>query len=470
MVFNSFLFLFGFLPVTLAGFKICRHFWGAEAGTVFLILASLVFYGWNYPQCLPVLLGSMLVNFLLVKMVPSRWGKPIGIMINVGVLFFFKFGKLLWGLDGDMMAAPGISFFTFSQIAFVMESYRGNRNGMDVKQYGLYITFFPKLMQGPLVMPEDFCGKKKGETKADWENILRQLLLIILGLFKKVLLADTLGKAVSVGYAGISGLNSLDAAIVMLSYTLQLYFDFSGYCDMAMGIAALFGYELPLNFDSPYRAENIIEFWKRWHITLTRFLTKYVYIPLGGNRKGRVRMYLNYLVVFLVSGIWHGAGWQFVIWGMMHGVLYAVTKLFSQNRKSGNRIVHAGKVIFTFAYVNLAWVFFRAPSVKDAFLFLNRLFTGGIGKINWELAGAFNLDEFWYIIKLLGADSWQYAHYMIMLFLLLVMLVIIFACPNAVKIAQKSKLTITTIIAMAVLLVWSVLSFSEVSTFLYFNF
>ena len=471
MVFNSFIFLFAFLPIVLAGFKLCNHIWGAKAGTIFLVLASLVFYGWNYPQCLPVLIGSMLLNYLLAKYLSNKRVLAIGIIVNVGVLAFFKYGKMLWGIDSSIMAAPGISFFTFSQIAFLVETYRKNLGRMSVADYSLYITFFPKLMQGPLVQPQKFWEKNDSERKDCWEAFLRNLLLLTLGLFKKVILADTLGQAVNIGYAGISTLNSLDALIVMLSYTLQLYFDFSGYCDMAMAIAGFFGYELPLNFDSPYKAVNIMDFWKRWHITLTKFLTAYVYIPLGGNRKGKVRMYVNFLLVFLVSGIWHGAGWQFIIWGMMHGVLYVITRaLHKEKAVQDNKLVHGMKVFLTFLYVNVAWVFFRAPSVSDAVMLLKRIFTGGFGRVNWELAGTFNLDEFWYVIKVLGVDKWQYAHYIIMVVLLIAMLFLIWAVPNAVAIARKSKLRVGTVMVMAVLFVWSVISFSGVSTFLYFNF
>lgn len=474
MVFNSFVFLFAFLPAVLVGFWLCSHLGGAKAGTVFLTVASLVFYGFHYPQCIPVLLGSMAVNYILAWAWKSRWGVACGVILNVAVLFFFKFGKLLWGMEGNVMAAPGISFFTFSQIAFLVESYRGNGKKLSVAEYSLYITFFPKLMQGPIVRVQDFFRKQTADSGDVFEKQLRNLLLFTLGLFKKVLLADTLGQAVDIGFGNISALNFWDAGIVMLSYTLQIYFDFSGYCDMAMGVAGFFGYELPVNFDSPYQAVNIIDFWKRWHITLTQFLTTYVYIPLGGNRKGTMRMYANTLIVFLVSGIWHGVGWQFIIWGMMHGVLYVITRAFSHHRarkgKPEKDRFRAVRVFLTFLYVNVAWVFFRAPSVGDAIAFLKRFLEGGFGRVNWNLADAFCLDEFWYVIKVLRVDGWQYAHDILMVVLLFAMLLLCFACPNAVTIARKAKLRVTTVFFMVVLFVWSVLSFSEVSTFLYFNF
>ena len=252
-----------------------------------------------------------------------------------------------------------------------------------------------------------------------------------------------------------------------------------------MGVAAFFGYDLPLNFDSPYKAVNIMDFWKRWHKTLTDFLTKYVYIPLGGNRKGAFRMYMNFLIVFFVSGIWHGAGWQFIVWGMMHGVLYAITRAVSGRRKDNNGrtegdsgrihrmlrgLSHEVRVLLTFLYVNVAWVFFRASSVTEGLQFLQRLVMGGAGKVSRTIAEAFNLDEFWYVIKVLHLDQSSNSYFYVMLLFLAVCLLLIWAVPNAVQIAKKCRLNAGIILLAAVLFVWSVISFSGVSTFLYFNF
>lgn len=498
MVFNSFSFLFAYLPVVLLLYALCRHFLPEKAGVWLLLLASLVFYGWNYPSCVPVLVGSLLLDVLLLKgMQRSRLKKGwlwCGIVLHVAVLLFFKYGKLLFGVENTFLEAPGISFFTFTQIAFLVESYRGSIAPVKTADYCLYVSFFPKLMQGPIMLPGDWQqmqpeergnGEKvkyrfamhASDTKEErWEKLLRNLILISLGLFKKVILADTLGGAVTEGFGNVASLNSMDALVVMLSYTLQLYFDFSGYCDIATGIAAFFGWELPLNFDSPYRAGNIIAFWKRWHMTLTGFLTRYVYIPLGGNRKGALRMYLNFLIVFLISGIWHGAGWQFIVWGLLHGVLYVVTRALAGRRKEKER---AGKlprlrkgisVLLTFLYVNVAWVFFRASSVQEAVLFLKRLFTGGHGRVSHAIADAFNLDEFWYVIKLLHLDRLNNSDCFIMVLFLIASLGLVWFSPNAVRIAEKSRLKPVVVVFAAVLFVWSVLSFSGVSTFLYFNF
>ena len=541
MVFNSFSFLFAYLPIVLILFWVSRRYLGKQWADVCLIVASLVFYGWNYPKCLPVLLGSLIVNYvwgcLLYKDLtkePKTTKKKIagktvektgselnnsvrkrkcilgaGIVLNVAVLCFFKYARLLPAFQGMEVDAPGISFFTFTQIAFLVETYRGNIVPMGMREYGLYVSFFPKLMQGPIMLPEDFQAQRGDEKATEehkkrtravfknfalrstqtkdewWEKLLRNVILISLGLFKKVILADTLGQAVATGFENVSALNAIDAWVVMLSYTLQLYFDFSGYCDIAMGVAAFFGYDLPLNFDSPYKAVNIMDFWKRWHKTLTDFLTKYVYIPLGGNRKGTFRMYVNFLIVFFVSGIWHGAGWQFVVWGMMHGVLYVITRAVSGRGKDNNvrteadsgrihrmlrGLSHGVCVLLTFLYVNVAWVFFRASSVKEGVRFLHRLVRGGAGKVSRTIAEAFNLDEFWYVIKVFHLDRSSNSYFYVMVLFLIVCLLLIWVVPNAVQIARKCRLNAGMILLAAVLFVWSVISFSGVSTFLYFNF
>ena len=475
MLFNSYRFIFLFFPLTLVGYYLCDKIGAALKGGVyrvsivsgFLLAASLVFYGWLHPEYLPILVGSMAVNYgLFWEMERTERKKGVltaGLFFNLALLVCFKYTG-----SGEFVPL-GISFFTFTQIAFLMEGYWGNLKKVGVLSYGLYVSFFPKMIQGPIALPDEMLPQfKKVKKQINWEQIYRSLYLFVLGLFKKVLIADALGKAADFGYANLAALNSGDGLIVMLSYTLQLYFDFSGYCDMAMGIAGIFGIELPLNFASPYKAANILEFWKGWHITLTRFFTKYLYISLGGNRKGKARTYLNCLVVFFLSGIWHGAGWQFIVWGMMHGILYVLTRMWRDLRGPGRRNV-AG-VFFTFLYVNLAWIFFRAPSVEEAVNLIKTIFSFRFGRINWNLAGCFNLDEFWYVIKVLRLDRWQYAHYILMVLILVVVLLFVFFGKNTVDYVKKVKPGLGHGILMAILFVWSVLSFSGVSSFLYVNF
>lgn len=476
MLFNSYIFVFLFFPLCILGFYICKAICHgkekAMAEKLFLVMMSLWFYGFFSFANLLVLLSSMTVNYgIYCLMEKKEKKKPLlaaGLAANLLALFFFKY-------TGSSFVPLGISFFTFSQIAFLMECYRGNLRGISLIDYGVYITFFPKLIEGPIALPHEIQEQLDGVCKKnfDWEGFYRGMCLFILGLAKKVLLADTFGSAADFGYNSLSSLNSGDGMIVMLSYTLQIYFDFSGYCDMAMGIGGMLGFVLPLNFNSPYQADSLVEFWKRWHMTLTRFLTRYLYIPLGGSRKGEIATYRNMLLVFLISGIWHGAGWQFIIWGMMHGVLYVITK-WQMNRKTAKKergIV--GKILSTaatFLYVNIAWIFFRAPSVKEAATLLRTIAACQFAKINWNLAGCFQLDEFWYVIKVLRIDRWQYAHYILMVLLLLVALLIVFLAKPAVTIAGRIRPTARNVLLIAVLFVWCVVTFSKVSSFIYFNF
>ena len=481
MLFNSYGFVFAFFPLMLAGCYVCKKIGTCGSlKAVFLLMASLLFYGWAHPAYLPVLLGSMAVNYLLFYLTEkhSKECLIVGLVFNLGLLFLFKY------IDTGGFVPLGISFFTFTQIAFLVEGYRGNLKKVNPLSYGLYVSFFPKVMQGPIALPGEMLpqfDEMLSGAKNKEERVYRGIYLFVLGLFKKVLIADTLGCAVDFGYNNLAALNSGDGLIVMLSYTLQLYFDFSGYCDMAMGIAQILGFSLPLNFDSPYKAGNIMEFWDRWHMTLTRFFTKYLYIPLGGNRKGRLRTYGNCLAVFLVSGIWHGAGMQFVIWGLMHGALFVATRAWKDSRKKTpcrpegkltlpQKAVHVLCVALTFLYVNIAWIFFRAPSVKEALSLLGTIGRFSFCRINWDLAGNFNLDEFWYVIKVLGIDRWQYAHYILMTLILAAVLLLVFLGKTAVSYAEKVKPRVVNAFFLAVLFVWSVLSFSGVSSFLYVNF
>lgn len=499
MLFNSYVFVFLFFPLSLLLFYGGRKTGNALPGKVILILLSLWFYGFLNPWNLPALAGSMAVNYgiycLMERSGPRREKGAarkiflaLGVTVNLLALFFFKY-------TGSAFVPLGISFFTFSQIAFLAEGYKGEEKRVSAVDYGVYITFFPKLVQGPIALPGEMEEQTKRALEApfDWEGFYRGLCLFILGLSKKVLLADTLGRAADQGYGSLAALNSGDALIVMLSYTLQLYFDFSGYSDMACGLARMLGFLLPDNFRSPYKAGNIIEFWKGWHITLTRFFTRYLYIPLGGSRRGRSRTYLNTLIIFLVSGIWHGAGINFVVWGMLHGVLYVLTRWRMDQKALRNakkaaeetqeeapdaafcgrarrKAKHVPAVAGTFLYVNVAWVFFRAPSLKEAMQLLGRLCSLRFGRINRELAGCFNLDEFWYVIKVFHIDRWQYAHYILMAVILAAALCLVFFARTAKETAERIRPSVFHAGVMALLFVWCIVTFSNVTSFIYFNF
>lgn len=472
MQFNSYLFVLCFLPVCIWGLHYKKKAGSENSTKVFLIALSLLFLGLSDILSAVVLLASIGLNYgIYLAMDKSAQKKKwlvTGLCINILALIGFKY-------TGFSYVPLGISFFTFTQIAFLVEAYRGTVAGTGLADYSVYVTFFPKIMQGPIMLPKEMAAQIKDACKKkayDWEAAYRGFALFIMGLSKKVLLADTLGRAVNHGYANLPALHTGDAWILMLSYTLQLYFDFSGYCDMAMGVSKMLGFSLPLNFHSPYKAENIIEFWKGWHMTLTRFFTSYLYIPLGGSRKGRGRTYLNVLLVFFVSGIWHGVGITFIVWGLLHGVLNVITRWWQEKRgkKEKSKAIRLLCVAATFLYVNVAWVFFRAPSLPVAAEVLKKLSTFDFAKINRNFAECFILDEFWYVIKVLRLDRYDWADYILMFVILIVSLLIVFLSKTAVQISEKMKPTIVNTIVLSVLLIWCILTFSEVSTFLYVNF
>lgn len=264
-----------------------------------------------------------------------------------------------------MVLPLAISFFTFQQIAFLVDTYKGETREYHFLNYALFISFFPQLIAGPIVHHQEMMPqfKRNENNQFDTANTVKGIFIFIIGLFKKVVIADTLAIWAIKGFDQATSLTFIEGWITSLSYTFQLYFDFSGYSDMAIGLALLFHIKLPVNFHSPYKALNIQDFWKRWHMTLGRFLTKYLYIPLGGNQKGRVHTYINLLIVFVISGLWHGAGWTFVFWGFLHGLAAVVHRIW---RDMGYKMNKFLAWFLTFQFVNVAWIFFRAKSWDDA--------------------------------------------------------------------------------------------------------
>jgi D-alanyl-lipoteichoic acid acyltransferase DltB (MBOAT superfamily) len=526
MLFNSYIFVFLFFPICLLGYYGLVHARQGKAAKIFLTGMSFWFYGYFNPVYLLIMLGSIAVNYLFHRLLSARPDRKLmilAVVCNLGVLFYFKyydfFVSTINGIFGtnlllrNVLLPLGISFFTFQQISFVVDTYRGEVRDCGMIDYALFVSFFPQLIAGPIVNHEEMLPQfaQIGEKAVPWESRAEGLGLFVLGLAKKVLLADTFGAGVDYGYANIGLLGRFDAMLVILSYTLQLYFDFSGYCDMARGIGKMLGIEIPVNFNSPYKAVNIVDFWKRWHITLNRFFTKYVYIPLGGNRKGMVRMYCNLMIVFLLSGLWHGAGWNYILWGALHGILYVLTRAlqrrkncrqhgdFLQNQEnnmtqasgstaSADMSVRStattvsaqrvGRGRFTtlisrlalFIYVSVAWVYFRADSIRQANELLITALRGTVQKVSLELAECYELDEFWYVIKVLHLDSMAYSRYILMTLMLAAGLYFGMIGRNAAQRTERMKYNAGTAVVLAVLAVWCVLTFSQVSTFLYFNF
>ena len=271
-----------------------------------------------------------------------------------------------WHSNSVVCMLPlGISFFTFQQLSYVIDNYHRKSLNYDFLSYCLFVTFFPQLIAGPIVLPAEMLPQfENGENKkVNWENMNRGLYMFSIGLAKKVIIADTIAHFANAGFDMMESLNFAEAWMTSISYTLQLYFDFSGYCDMAMGIGMMFNIILPINFNSPYKSTNIQEFWRKWHITLGRFMTNYLYIPLGGNRKGELKTLRNLFIVFLASGIWHGAGWNFVIWGMLHGICILIHRIW---KNTGRKLPKLIGWFITINLVNIFWIFFRAKDLQSA--------------------------------------------------------------------------------------------------------
>ena len=386
MLFNSYEFIFVFLPITFFIYFYLNHKRLTEASKGFLVCSSLFFYSWWNVAYLPIILSSMVFNYVIGRSLNKTckdkskgFSKKsiliFGIVFNLSLLGYFKYTDFLienfnlaFSSDADLLhlALPlAISFFTFQQIAYLVDSYRQETKEYDFLNYALFVTFFPQLIAGPIVHHKEMMpqfAKTRNKVK-NYRNIAMGLFIFSIGLFKKVVIADTFAVWATNGFDVATTLNLFEAWATSLSYTFQLYFDFSGYTDMAIGLALLFNIRLPVNFNSPYKATNIQDFWRRWHITLSRFLRDYVYIPLGGNRKGGFRTYNNLMATFVLGGLWHGAAWTFVFWGFLHGLALIIQRIWS---KLGIKLWTWLAWLITFNFVNITWVFFRAKEWDDA--------------------------------------------------------------------------------------------------------
>ncbi len=387
MLFNSYEFIFLFLPVVCIGYFLLSRYRSVALARFWLAASGLFFYSWWNIANLPILILSITFNYISgTRIAKSEGARKKTLLIfsvtaNLLLLGYYKYADFflsnLNALAGTKLALLnivlplGISFFTFTQIAYLVDAYRGQAKEYNAVNYILFVTFFPHLIAGPILhhkemMPQFASLKNK---VLNWENVSRGLVLFSIGLCKKVIIADTLAQWASPGFKLLS-LSMVEAWSTALSYTFQIYFDFSGYTDMAIGIALMFNILLPQNFDSPYKSASIIEFWRRWHMTLSRFLRDYVYIPLGGNRKGSIRRYLNLFITMAVGGLWHGASWTFVIWGMLHGAMLIVNHLW---RALGLRMHWLLGRLLTFFVVMITWIIFRAESFGQALVVLKGL-------------------------------------------------------------------------------------------------
>ncbi len=392
MIFSSVEFLFAFLPVTFAGFFILASFGTSHRlAVLWLTFASLVFYMWWNPWYVILLLGSVGGNFALGWIMarhPSKVLLACGVAANLGLLGYYKYTNFFLDFAsqalGESLRVEGIvlplaiSFFTFQQIAYLFDVHQGKARSFDFVDYTLFVTFFPQLIAGPIVHYSETIPQIERESTfhINWSNIRVGLAILTIGLYKKLVFADGMEPYATEVFSTAAETPPmlLEAWVGSLAYTFQIYFDFSGYSDMAIGLARLFGIRLPINFDSPYKANSIIEFWRRWHITLSRFLRDYLYIPLGGNRLGSSRRYVNLMATMLLGGLWHGAAWTFVVWGGLHGLFLMVNHYWNFLKRPREKPGFAQRAFgraLTFLCVVIAWVVFRAETFPEAIAVLS---------------------------------------------------------------------------------------------------
>lgn len=503
MLFNSYIFIFIFLPLVLLGWYGLNHYGKYALANLFLAGMSLWFYGYFNVSYLAVILCSIGINYLLsylLTRVPdgsshtrlwNRIGLIIGIAINLGILFYFKYydffiENINLALHTDftlkhILLPLGISFFTFQQLSFIIDRCLGKCEHYSLINYVTFVTFFPQLIAGPIVLYKEMIPQFEDTSRRSFQaaSFSRGIYLFVLGLAKKVLLADTFALMANYGFAQTFSLDSISTVTVILSYTFELYFDFSGYSDMAIGLGKMFNIELPVNFNAPYRSCSIKEFWQRWHITLSRFFITYVYIPLGGSKKGRTRMLINTFIIFLLSGLWHGAAWTYVAWGAMHGLLVVwdnlgIVGIKGRDEKRPARFHIPAWLgwIFTFALFNMSLFFFRSTSMIAAVQLFKNLFSGNFtGKI-YEVAAQLEISEIYVIRQAVDMIMPSMAAYLYLIFMFLLFALAFYLVfrPNAYERSMRGELTSKRCWIICILLIWCIVSLSQVSTFLYFNF
>ena len=463
MLFNSYEFLLFFLPTMVLGFYLLQKTSRNGISLIWLSLGSLFYYAWWNPSYLPLVLISIGFNYFQgIKLSEMHDGFAkktyliLGVGLNLGLLAYFKYTdffieniNLIFSTvfqEQNVVLPLAISFFTFQQIAFLVDSYRGVVKDRNPLNYALFVSFFPQLIAGPIVHHKEMMPQFSEKLRSiDFDKMAQGLSLLSIGLFKKVMIADSLSPIVRQGFDQATNLSFIEGWVTSCSYTFQLYFDFSGYTDMAWGAALLFGIQLPQNFNSPYKAHSIQEFWRRWHMTLSRFLRDYLYIPLGGNKRGKIRTFINLFLTFLLGGLWHGAAWTFVAWGALHGAALVIERLI---RNAGLKLPRQLSIPLTFLFVNVAWVFFRANSFLDARRVIGAMFQP--------------MTNFW---------SFNQVHIdLTSLFWFLLAFVVAFTGKNSNEWTGSLKSNRRNLIVMLVLFVISILHLNRLSEFIYFQF
>tara|TARA_Y100000389_G_scaffold81260_1_gene77830 strand:- start:3490 stop:4734 length:1245 start_codon:yes stop_codon:yes gene_type:complete len=414
------------------------------------------------------------VNYLFGNFLIKKKNKSIFIIViifNISLLAYFKYYNFF--LDNVAIFYPNlfdnsviiilplaISFFTFQQIAYLADCYEGKLKDQNFINYALFVSFFPQLIAGPIVhhgqMMPQFSGLR---TKIiNYKNLSLGLFIFSVGLFKKVVIADYLSEIVNFSYQNYQSLSFFDSWKMSFAYTFQLYFDFSGYADMAIGAALMFNIKLPFNFNSPYKSANIAEFWNRWHITLSKFLKDYVYIPLGGNRVGNFKIYRNLMVVFLISGLWHGAGWNFIFWGFLHGFAICINHFW---KKYDLKMNYYLAWFITFNFINISWIFFRSDNFPQALHILENMFL-----FSEDNFGFYN--NYLIFMEFIRFNSIEY--FVLVIFLLIVYYIYPIISKDSEKLIKIFKNDKKIYFITLTLLLIPLLSFHQTSEFLYFNF
>lgn len=470
MLFNSYEFIFLFLPITLIVYYAMAKKLSHMIAKYFLIFASVCFYSYWDVSNLPILLTSIFINYVFGYFLhsnPSKFILSLGVVFNLLFLGYFKYTDFVIVNINELLtlqiplqeiALPlGISFFTFTQTAYLVDVYRGGTSGYSKSDYLLFVTIFPHLIAGPILYHKDMIPQfsELERYKINYKNMTYGIVWFVIGLFKKVIIADRLALYANKVFESTGSITMLDAWGGSLAYTLQLYFDFSGYSEMAIGLGLMFNYNLPWNFNYPYRACSIIDFWRRWHMTLSAFLKNYLYIPLGGNRTGHHMR--NILITMFLGGLWHGAGWTFIFWGVLHGCFICINHLWRKTKLCLPKIVNW---LITFNAVNIAWIFFRADSFDKAIQICKAM----VDINNFYLPYSSKLSHY---INAFGNEGVMLlrsgAFFEILFFGLLSIMVLSYE-----SIIEKSLKFSVAI--FAILLCYSVLNFSNISEFLYFQF
>lgn len=473
MLFNSIEFIIYFLPITLVIYFVLNKNKLVELAKGWLVIASLFFYAYWKLEYLPLILISMIFNYSVGTSLSNsnnlkinkKLVLTIGIIGNLLLLCYFKyFDFLILNINlafktnfnyMNIILPLAISFFTFQQIAYLCDSYKQETKEYDLLNYALFVTFFPQLIAGPIVHHKEMMPqfKKMRNKILNYKNLFFGISLFIIGLFKKIIIADNLSPLVHQGFDLSTSLTFLDSWVTSLAYTFQLFFDFSGYTDMALGIAMMFNIFLPINFNQPYKATSIQDFWRRWHMTLSRFLRNYVYIPLGGNKKLHLR---NLFLTFLIGGLWHGAAWTFLVWGCLHGIGMVIHNLWTKFNVNLHSFV---SILMTFLFINATWVVFRANTFNDAL----KVYKGMFGLNGFEFPEIYHGT-----IRYNGTIDLNTCLYPLMIILLCFIIIANFKTAREFALNLKPNLAVSYI--FPIVFCWLLLNLSKVSEFLYFNF